>query len=51
MEDTAACTKGNRKKNGSHAARGVSKEEQMILATMFFSRGVVNGKKNCSKTS
>ena len=32
-------------KNGSPAVWGVSKEEQMIFATMFFSTGVVNGKK------
>ena len=45
MEDTVACTNGQWKKNGSHAAWGVSKEEQMMLATMFFDRGVLNGKK------
>ena len=42
---------GHWKKNGCHAAWELSKEEQMILATMFFSRGVFNGKKNYSKTS
>ena len=36
---------GHQKKNGCHAAWGVSKEEQMILATMFFSRDVLDGKK------